>query len=158
MKDRLTLIIFSDNLDKALAGFNIATGAASLGMEVSIFFTFWGLNILRKEREISKPKNFIKRIFKKINKGGANRLKLSKFHMFGLGTSLMKNLMKRSNIPSIKEMISLSKSLGIKLIACNTTMEIMGLKREDLIPEVDEIAGVATYLSKAKDSKVNLFI
>jgi len=158
MSDKLTLIVFSDNLDKALAAFNIATGAASMGMEVSIFFTFWGLNILRKKKEVSKPKNFIKKIFKKINKGGYDKLKLSKFHMFGIGTFLMKNLMKESNIPSIKEMLSLAKNLGINIIACNTTMEIMGIKREDLIPEVNEIAGVATYLSKAKDSKINLFV
>ncbi|MCP2520550.1 DsrE/DsrF/DrsH-like family protein [SCandidatus Aminicenantes bacterium Aminicenantia_JdfR_composite] len=158
MKDKLTLIIFSDNLDRALAAFNLATGAASMGIDVSMFFTFWGLNILRKKKEISKSKNFIKRIFKKINRGGADRLKLSKFHMFGIGTFLMKNFMKELNIPSIKEMISLAKNLGINIIACNTTMEIMGLKKEDLISEVDEIAGVATYLSKAKDSRINLFI
>ena len=158
MKDKLTLIVFSDNLDRALAAFNLATGAASMGIDVSMFFTFWGLNILRKKKGVSKPKNFIKRIFKKINRGGPERLKLSKFHMFGIGTFLMKNFMRKLNMPSIEEMISLAKNLRINIIACNTTMEIMGLKKDDLISEVDEIAGVATYLSKAKDSRINLFI
>ena len=156
--DKTTLIVFSDDLDKVLAAFNIATGSASMGMEVTMFFTFWGLNVIRKDKPSKISSNWMKRLLGMMNLGGADRLKLSKFHMVGIGTGMMKMLMKKSNMPSIKEMISLSRELGVKMVACTTTMEIMGIHKEDLIPEVDIIAGVATYLENAKESKVNLFI
>ncbi len=158
MSEKLTLIVFSNKLDKVSAAFNIATGAASMGMEVSIFFTFWGLNVIRKRKERFKPGNIIKRFLKKMNKGGVENLRLSSFHFFGLGTWIMKKLMRNAKMPSMREMISLAKKLGVRFIACNTTMEIMGIGKEYLIPEVDEIAGVATYLAIAKGSKINLFI
>jgi peroxiredoxin family protein len=156
--DKTTLIVFSDDLDKILAAFNIATGSAAMGMEVTMFFTFWGLNVIRKDKPSKRSSNWMKRLMGLLNSGGADRLKLSKFHMMGIGTGMMRALMKKSNMPAIKEMISLSKKLGVKIVACNTSMEIMGVHKEDLIPEVDIIAGVATYLENAKESKVNLFI
>lgn len=158
MSEKATLIIFSSDLDKVLAAFNIATGAASMGMEVTMFFTFWGLNVVRKEKSVKKSLNWMKKMLGLLNRGGADRLKLSKFNMLGIGTGMMKKLMKKSNIPSIKELITLAKEVGVKIVACNTTMEIMGVSRVDLIPEIDNIAGVATYLATAKESKINLFI
>jgi len=158
MKEKVTIIIFSNDLDKVLAAFNIAIGSVSMNMDVTMFFTFWGLNVIRKEKSIKKPLNWMKRMLGLLNRGGADRLKLSKFNMLGIGTSMMKKLMKKSNMPSIKELISLAKESGVKIIACNTTMEIMGISKQDLISEVDSIAGVATYLATAKESKINLFI
>lgn len=158
MSEKTTVIVFSNDLDKVLAAFNIATGAVSMGMEVTMFFTFWGLNVVRKEKPVKKPLNWMKKMLGLLNRGGADRLKLSKFHMLGMGTGMMKKLMKKSNMPSIKELISLAKELGVKIVACNTTMEIMGVSKQDLIPEIDSIAGIATYLATAKESKINLFI
>ncbi len=158
MPDKVTLVMFSGELDKALAAFNIATGAASMGMDVSIFFTFWGLNILKKERPVSSSKNILKRMMGILNKGGANKLKLSKFNMFGLGTRIMKKFMKEHKMPSVDEMIKLSKEMGVKLIACTITMGIMDVSKDNLIDEIDSFAGVATFLSEAKESEINLFI
>ena len=158
MAEKATIIVFSNDLDKVLAALNIATGAASIGMEVTMFFTFWGLNIIKKEKTSKKPRNWMKRMLGIVNKGGAERLKLSKFHMLGMGTGMMKRIMKGSNFPKVKELLSMAKEMGVKFIACNTSMEMMGIAKEDLIPEIDTIAGVASYLAKAKDSKINLFI
>jgi len=158
MKEKMTLILFSGDLDKALAGFNLATAAASMGIEVIIFYTFWGLNILRKEKKVSKPKGLKRKMFGAINKGGANKLPLSRFHMAGIGTKMMKQLMKEMKFPPLTELMKLAKSLGVKFIACTTTMGMMGLTKDDLIPEVDAYAGAATYLANASQSKINLFL
>lgn len=158
MSEKTAIIVFSNDLDKVLAAFNIATGAASMGMEVTMFFTFWGLNVIRKEKSLRKPSNWMKKMLGLLNRGGTGKLKLSKFNMAGIGTTMMKTLMKKSKFPSVKEFINIAKELGIKFVACNTTMELMGISKQDLIPEVDTIAGVATYLATANESKVNLFI
>jgi peroxiredoxin family protein len=158
MKDKMTLILFSGDLDKALAGFNLATAAASMGIEVVIFFTFWGLNIIRKEKKVSKTKGFKKKLFGMINKGSANNLPLSRFHMSGIGTKMMKQLMKEMKFPPLSDLMNLAKSMGVKFIACTTTMGMMGLTKDDLIPEIDALAGAATYLTNASQSKINLFL
>lgn len=158
MKEKMTLILFSGNLDKALAGFNLATAAASMEIEVVIFFTFWGLNILRKEKKLSPTKGFKRKMFGMINKGGTDNLPLSRFHMSGIGTKMMKQLMKEMKFPPLLELMKLAKSLGVKFVACTTTMGMMGLTKDDLIPEVDALAGAATYLTDARQSKINLFL
>jgi len=158
MKEKMTLILFSGNLDKALAGFNLATAAASMEIEVVIFFTFWGLNILRKEKKVSPTKGFKRKMFGMINKGGTDNLPLSRFHMSGIGTKMMKQLMKEMKSPTLLELMKLAKSLGVKFVACTTTMGMMGLTKDDLIPEVDALAGAATYLTDARQSKINLFL
>lgn len=154
----MTLILFSGDLDKALAGFNLATAAASMGIEVIIFYTFWGLNILRKEKKISKPKGLKRKMFGVLNQGGANKLPLSRLHMLGIGTKMMKQLMKEMKFPPLAELMKLAKNLGVKFVACTTTMGMMGLTKDDLIPEVDAYAGAATYLANASQSKINLFL
>lgn len=157
MREKVTLVLFSGDLDKALACFNIATAAAGMGREVTIFFTFFGLNIITKPGPRFKG-GLIKTILSMVNRAGLKPRKLSKLNMGGVGTFLMKRLMKQVNMPSLDELTKLAKELGVKFIACSTTLGVMGIDKEDLIPEVDEIAGAATFVAEAEDSKINLFI
>jgi len=157
-KESITLVVFSGELDKALAAFNIAIGAASMGMEVSMFFTFWGLNIVKRNEGAIKSRGIMRKMLNRMNRGGARRLPLSKFHMLGLGKWMMGRLMQDINFPPLEEMMALAKESGVKFIACTTTIGMMGISKEAFIPEVDSFAGVATYLAEAKESKVNLFI
>jgi len=157
-RESVTLVVFSGELDKALAAFNIAIGAASMGMEVSMFFTFWGLNIIKRNEGSIRSKGVMRRMLNFINRGGSRRLHLSKFHMLGMGTWMMKRLMKDVNFPQLEELIAMAKEMGVKFIACTTSMGIMGISKEAFIPEVDSFAGVATYLAEAREGRVNLFI
>jgi len=154
----VTLIVFSGELDKALAAFNLAIGAASMGMEVSMFFTFWGLNVIKRNEGSIRSKGIMRRMLNFMNRGGAKRLHLSKFHMLGMGTWMMKRLMKEGNFPQLEELMTMAKGMGVKFIACTTSMGMMGIGKEAFIPEVDSFAGVATYLAQAREGKVNLFI
>jgi peroxiredoxin family protein len=156
--EKVTLAVFSGELDKALAAFNIAIGAASSGMEVSMFFTFWGLNIIKKNRGSIKSRGIMRKMLNFMNRGGPRRLPLSRFHMFGLGKWMMVRLMRDAKFPSLDEMIALAREMGVKFMACTTSMGMMGISREAFIPEVDSYCGVATYLSEAREAKVNLFI
>ncbi len=156
--EKMTIIVFSGELDKALAAFNLAIGGASMGMEVTMFFTFWGLNVIRKEADTGKTKGLMKSMLKMMNKGGAGNLPLSRFDMAGIGRSMMKSLMKQGGFPPLDEMIKTAKELGVKFIACTTSCSMMGVSQESVIPGVDTFAGVATYLATARESKVNLFI
>ena len=158
VSEKVTIAMFSGDMDKALAAFNIAIGAASMGMEVSIFFTFWGLNIIKKNEGSIRSKGIMRKMLNSMNRGGSRRLPLSKFHMFGLGKWMMKRLMKDQNTPQIEEMIAMAKDMGVKFIACTTSIGMMGISKEAFIPEVDSYAGVATYLAEAREGKVNLFI
>ena len=158
MAEKVTLVVFSGESDRALAAFNIAIGAVSMGMEVSMFFTFWGLNIIKKNEGPIRSKGIMRKMLNFMNRGGSKRLPLSKFHMFGLGKWMMGKLMRDAKFPSVGQMIVLAKQSGVKFIACTTSMGIMGISKEAFIPEVDSFAGVATYLAEAKESKVNLFV
>ena len=158
MAEKITLIMFSGEMDKALAAFNLAIGAASMGMEVSIFFTFWGLNIIKRNEGSIHSKGIMRKMLNFMNRGGSKRLPLSKFHMLGLGTWMMKRLMKDVNFPQLEELMTMAKEMGVKFIACTTSMGLMGISKEALISEVDSYAGVATYLAGAREGKVNLFI
>ena len=155
---RVTLVIFSGELDKALAAFNIAIGAASMGMEVSMFFTFWGLNVIKRNEGSIISKGLMRKVLNRMNRGGAKRLPLSKFQMFGLGKWMIGRLMRDVKSPPLEELIAMAKGMGVKFIACTTSMGMMGIGKEAFITEVDSFAGVATYLAEAKDGKVNLFI
>jgi peroxiredoxin family protein len=158
MAEKMTLIVFSGDMDKALAAFNIAIGGASMGMEVSMFFTFWGLNVIKKNEGSIKSKGIMRKMLNFMNRGGAKRLGLSKFHMFGMGKWMMGKLMKDVRFPSAQELMIMAHQSGVKFIACTTSMGMMGLGKEAFIPEVDSYAGVATYLADAKDGRINLFI
>jgi len=158
MAKKMTIVLFSGELDRALAAFNVATTAASMGMEVTIFFTFWGLNAIRKQTSGRKASGWMRKMFNWMNRGGTRNLPLSKFDMVGVGRSMMKKVMKDSNLPSLEEMMSLAKELGVRFIACTTTIGMMGLGPEDFVSYVDEYAGAATYLGQAQQGVVNLFI
>jgi len=157
-KERVTLVVFSGELDKALAAFNIAIGAASMGMEVSMFFTFWGLNVIKRNEGGIKSKGIMRRMLNFMNRGGSKRLPLSKFQMLGLGKWMIGRLMRDVKSPPLEEMMAMAKGMGVKFIACTTSMGMMGISKEAFIPEVDSFAGVATYLAEAKEGKVNLFV
>ncbi len=156
-KTKKTIIVFSGDLDKAMAAFVIANGAAAMGDEVTMFFTFWGLNILRKREKIKAKKSFLQGMFGRMMPRGAGRLGLSKMNFGGMGAMMMKMVMKQQNVSSMEELIATAKEQGIKMIACTMSMDVMGLKREELIDGL-EYAGVATYLGEADEANVNLFI
>ena len=157
-KEKMTLVVFSGELDRALAAFIIATTGASMGMDVTMFFTFWGLNILKKNEGPAGGKGLMRKMMNKMNRGGARRLKLSKFHMFGMGTGMMKQFMKESRMPSLDEFIVMARDMGVKMMPCSTSCGIMGLS-DDLFREgTGDQAGAAFFLNEARDSKVTLFI
>lgn len=151
------LVLFSNDLDKALAALIIATGMAAAGMQVSIFFTFWGLSVLRKNPGPVVKKSLLNRMFGFMLPQSASKLALSKMHMAGLGTAMMKHVMASQNVASLPEMLQNARQMGVKFIACDMAMGVMGLTREELI-EVDEVAGVATFIARAKESGPTLFI
>jgi len=157
-RDKATIVVFSGELDKALAAFNIATTAAAMDMEVTMFFTFWGLNIVKKNEGPLGGSGWMEKMLNWMNRGGSKRLPLSKFHMFGLGTWMMKKLMRKHRMPSLDEMIKTARQLGVRFLACSTTCGMMGVTEDALIPEVESIAGAATYIGEARESKINLFI
>ena len=119
--ESVTIVVLSGEMDRAMAAFIIATGAAAMGMKVTMFFTFWGLNIIRKQGATSSAKEWLRRAFGWMNKGGAADLPLSRFHFGGLGTSMMKKVMKNNKMPGISELLETSQDLGVKMIACTTT-------------------------------------
>ena len=159
-KEKLTIAVLSGDLERALAAFMLATTGASMGMEVSMFFTFWGLNIIKKNEGGIPSKGLIRKMLNLMNRGGSKRLKLSRFNMLGLGTWMMKRLMKDTNMPSIDEFIAMTKDMGVKLIACTTTCGVMGIPAEEdtFRSEVEILAGAAYFLGEARNSKVVLFI
>ncbi|TYQ17808.1 UNVERIFIED_CONTAM: NADPH-dependent 2,4-dienoyl-CoA reductase/sulfur reductase-like enzyme [Acetivibrio alkalicellulosi] len=152
-----TIIVFSGELDKAIASFIIANGAAAMGRKVTLFFTFWGLNILRKSTAQNIKKDFIEKMFGKMMPQGSEHLGLSKMNMLGMGSKMIRGIMKKKNVASLEELIKQAQSNGVKLMACNMSMDLMGIKQEELIDGVD-IGGVAAYLGEAEESNVNLFI
>ncbi|MDD3706252.1 MAG: DsrE/DsrF/DrsH-like family protein, partial [Clostridiaceae bacterium] len=129
---RKTMIMFSGDLDKAMAGLIIANGAAAMGDEVTIFFTFWGLNILRKAQKIKVRKSFMEKMFGIMMPRGADKLGLSKMNMGGMGTTMMKDIMKKKRVSSLPELIESAQDLGVKFIACTMSMDIMGIKQEEI--------------------------
>jgi len=152
-----TIVVFSNDFDKVMASFIIANGAAASGKSVTMFFTFWGLNVLRKNQNINVKKNLIEKMFGFMMPKGAKKLSLSKMNMLGMGTFMMKEVMKSKNVFSLEELIQSAKNNGIKFIACNMSMDVMGIKPEELIDGV-EIGGVAKYIAESNNANSNLFI
>ncbi len=155
--DGKTIIVFSGDLDKVLASFIIANGAAAMGRPVTMFFTFWGLNVLRKGQKQKVDKTFMESMFGAMMPRGTGKLKLSKMNMGGMGTAMMKKIMKDKNVDSLETLIKKAMSAGVKIVACTMSMDVMGIKEEELIPGV-ELGGVGAYLGDAEESNVNLFI
>lgn len=156
--DKVTIVVLSGDMDRVMAAFIIATGAAAMGMQVTMFFTFWGLNAIRRKGASSAAKDWLRRMFGWLNKGGAELLPLSRFHFGGLGTGMMKRVMREHRMPGIPELIQMAQDLDVRFIACTTTMGLMGITKDTLIDGVDQLAGVTTYLAEAKQGSVNLFI
>jgi len=156
-KNSKTIVVFSNDFDKMMAAFIIANGAAAMGAQVTMFFTFWGLNLLRKNEKISVKKNIVEKMFGLMMPRGASKVKLSKMHMAGMGTFMIQQVMKHKNVYSLSRLIDEARKNGIKFVACSMSMDIMGIKKEELIDGV-EIGGVANYLEKADQSNYNLFI
>ncbi|NHN33755.1 hypothetical protein G9U52_28465 [Paenibacillus sp. S3N08] len=156
-KEKTTIVLFSGELDKAIAAFIIANGAAAYDHEVTIFFTFWGLNTLRRNERISVKKGWLEQMFAKMMPRGADKLGLSKMNFGGMGPKMIKHVLKKHNAMSLPQLIELAQEQGVKLIACTMTMDLLGLQEEELFDGI-EYAGVAAYLGDAADANVNLFI
>ncbi len=152
-----TIIVFSGDLDKVLASFIIANGAAAMGRPVTMFFTFWGLNALRRSEKVNINKTLIEKMFGAMMPQGTSKLTLSNMNMGGMGTTMMKKVMKDKNVNSLEVLMQQAMANGVKLIACTMSMDIMGITKEELIDGV-ELGGVASYLGDAEESNVNLFI
>lgn len=152
-----TLILFSDDLDKALATFVLANGAAATGQKVSIFFTFWGLNVLKKVQKPYVQKDFFGRMFGWMLPSSSLKLRLSQMNMGGIGSRMMRYLMKRKGVDSLETLRAQAQAQGVEFIACQMSMDIMGIRREELLDGVT-IGGVATYMERADQANVNLFI
>ncbi len=152
-----TLIVFSGDLDKVLASFIIANGAAAMGRPVTMFFTFWGLNALRKSEKQPVKKPFMDAMFGAMMPRGTSKLTLSNMNMGGMGTAMMKKVMKDKNVDSLEALMKQAMFNGVRLVACTMSMDVMGITREELIDGI-EYAGVAAYLGDAEESNVNLFI
>jgi len=145
--ERATIVLHSGDMDKLYSALIIGNGALAMGMEASIFFTFWGLQRLAKDKALSMPS------------AGLDKGPLSKMHMLGLGKQMIEQRMKKANVASLEKLMADFRELGGKIIACEMTMEIMGIRREDLREElIDEYGAVGTYIQEARNSTVNLFI
>jgi peroxiredoxin family protein len=156
-KKKTTIVLFSGDYDKAMAAYIIANGAAAYDHEVTIFHTFWGLNALRKEENMMVKKGFMEKMFEKMMPRGADRMGLSKMNFAGLGPKMIKEVMKKHNVLGVNQLIEMAQEQDVKLVACTMTMDLLGLKKEELLDNV-EYAGVAAYLTDAEDGNVNLFI
>lgn len=152
-----TIVVFSDDLDKALASFVIANGAASTGKKVSMFFTFWGLNVIKKSQKPAVEKDIWGRMFSWMLPSDSKALKLSQMNMVGIGSKMMRFLMKKKKIDSLESLIAQAREQGVEFIACTMSMDVMGVKKEELLDDVT-LGGVATYLERTEEANLNLFI
>jgi peroxiredoxin family protein len=158
-EDKLSMIVFSGDLDKALASFIIATGAVAMGMDVVMFFTFWGTPILRKKDKNVGGKDFMGKMFGSMLPKGTDQVKLSKMNMGGMGTAMMKSLMNKKNVASLDQMLEMAEELGVKIYVCEMSMDLMGFKREEMIDYKHmDFCGVAKFLEEAHSSRIQLFI
>ncbi len=158
-KDQLSMVVFSGDLDKILAAMIIATGAVAYDMKVKLFFTFWATAALRDSKKSVSEKNFMSKMFGFMLPKGSKKLALSKMNMMGMGTAMMKGLMKKQNVASLEEMFKTAGELGVHINICEMSMTLMGFKKEEMIDYPNmQICGVATFLADASESKIQLFI
>jgi peroxiredoxin family protein len=157
-QDKLSLIVFSGSLDRLIAAFVLATGAAAMGMQVSMFFTFWGTAALRREN-VRVKKNLLERMFGWMLPKGVKKLPLSQMNMAGGGPAMIRYVMKKNGIASVEEMIELSKELGVELNVCTMSMDLLGMKPEELIDYPNKTyCGVAKFLETAAPGKITMFL
>lgn len=156
-KDAKNIIVFSGDLDKAIAAFIIANGATSMGRHVNMFFTFWGLNILRRAKKVKVRKNIVESMFGIMMPRGSKKLGISKMNMLGMGPIMIRKVMQHKNISSLEELIETAQNNGVQITACSMSMDVMGIKKEELTDGV-KIGGVASMLASAEESDMSLFI
>jgi peroxiredoxin family protein len=157
--NKLSMVVFSGDLDKILAAFVIATGAVAMGMEVVMFFTFWGTPVLRDKGKSVGGKDMMGKMFGTMLPKGTGDVKLSSLNMGGMGTAMMKSLMKKKNVASLEDMLAMAEELEVKIYVCEMSMDLMGFKREEMIDYKGlTFCGVAKFLEEANDSKIQLFI
>lgn len=155
-EDKASIIVFSGDLDKTLAAFIIATGAATMGLEVTMFFTFWGLSAIKKQR-MTEGKSLPERMMALMTPASSLEMAPSKMAFFGAGSVMLRQMMKEKDVASLEEMIELARELGVNIVACEMSMDVMGVKHEEMMPDV-KLGGVATFLAEATKSRVSLFI
>jgi peroxiredoxin family protein len=156
-KKKLSLIIFSGDFDRAVAAFTLATGAAAVNWDVSMFFTFWGLNLIKKKRgRTAIGRGLLARVFNFLL-GGRNNLPLSRLNFGGISPRLMTGMMAGRNVATLEELVSAAQELKIKFVACEMAMNILGIQKSDLIDDVRDVIGVPTFLAMSQDAQV-LFI
>lgn len=155
--DAATIIVFSGDLDKALAGFVLATGAAAAGLQTSMFFTFWGLSVLKKKGAAAGSKNVMEKMFSLMTPSSSESLGTSKMNFFGMGAVMLRKMMKDKEIASLEELMAIARDLDVKMIACTMSMDAMGVGKEELVDGLT-YGGVATYMADAVRSRVTLFI
>ena len=158
-KDQLSMVVFSGDLDKILAAMIIATGATAMDTEVKMFFTFWATSALRDPKKSAKGKDFMSKMFGFMLPKGSSKLKLSKMNMGGMGTAMLKSLMKKKNVTSLEDLFKTAGELGVEINICQMSMDLMGFKKEEMMdyPKLN-YCGVGTYLADASESKIQLFI
>ena len=154
--DKVAIVVFSGDLDKVLASFVIATGAAALGQEVSMFFTFWGLNVLKKQSKLD-GKNLFEKMMAMMSPASSKELPVSQMNYFGVGAKMLRRMMADKNVASLEEMMEMSQEMGVKMLACEMSRDVMGISEEELISGL-EPAGVAAFLAESLRSRTNLFI
>ncbi|MCX7855545.1 MAG: DsrE/DsrF/DrsH-like family protein [Anaerolineae bacterium] len=152
---KASIVVFSGDMDKVMAAFIIATTAAASGIETTMFFTFWGLQAIKKRVSTGRTlfQKMLSLFFKDIDRIGP-----SKLNMGGMGRWMFKKMMKQQNVATLPELRQMAIDLGVKLLACQMSMEVMGIRREDLIDEVTDVVGAATYIAEANQSHITLFI
>ena len=155
-EDRVALVVFSGDLDRVLAAFVIATGAAAMGQQVSMFFTFWGLSVLKKDSQLS-GKTLFQKMMALMSPGSSQSLPVSKMNYFGVGAKMLRSMMKEKNVSSLEEMIALARELGVRMIACEMSRDVMGIKESELVVGL-ECGGVASFLADSLKSRTSLFI
>jgi peroxiredoxin family protein len=156
MEDRLAMVVFSGDLDKAIASFIIATGAAAMGLEVSIFFTFWGLNIVKKQKKFA-GKNILEKGFTAMLPAGTGGLNLSQMNFFGAGAKIIRKLMRDHEVASVEELMEMAQEMGVRMVVCDMSRELLGVHDEELVDGL-EVGGVAAFLGDATRARATLFI
>lgn len=155
-EDKASIIVFSGDLDKMLAAFIVATGAATMGLEVSMFFTFWGLSALKAQRTL-EGKSLPELMMALMTPSSSKELTPSKMAYFGAGSVMLRQMMKDKEVASLEELIELARELGVKIVACEMSMDVMGIRHDELVPDV-QLGGVATFLADATKSRLSLFV
>jgi peroxiredoxin family protein len=156
-EDRAALVVFSGDLDRVMAAFVIATGAAASGLETSMFFTFWGLSVLKKKGARAAGKGLKQRMFALMTPTGSEGLGTSQLNFFGMGATMLRSMMKEQGIASLEELMGMARELGVKMTACTMSMDAMGIAKEELVGGL-EYGGVAAFMADASRARVSLFI